>query len=116
MRLCTTTPLLIILASYATLCGCSTSAPERIDQAKFERLYRAARAVETLQLRDAELDYRLRELEIEVAVSEPLAANEPEKMMVSGFRSAQRNLTMARITRNLILLGDKQKKDADAEY
>jgi hypothetical protein len=78
--------LVVLTFICLSLCGCSKE--NKIDQAKFEKLFRAAKAVELSVLGDPDLARYTRELQVECAASEVLASNQAEKNMVDQFRLA----------------------------
>ncbi len=89
-----------ICLALLLLVSCSCSQADRIDQAKFEKVYRAAKAVQSFsgsyESEPAAGAY-VRELRIECSVADRLADTAAEREMMAEFEGAAHNFEMALI-------------------
>jgi flavin-binding protein dodecin len=90
--------VLILILSMFGVIACSSE--KSIDQAKFEKLYRAGKTVEAYSLSDLfkdsiSVERCVKELEIECSVAIPLTSSQSEREMVSHYCDAAHNFRMA---------------------
>jgi len=113
-----------ILALLALILACSC-AQQTVDRAKFEKLYRAAQAVEEAPLEKQLGGSLIQQLQIECAVARTLASTEIESEMIQAYSSAEYYLEMVSIRRDnpefkltvdLLNVGLSKIKVADAYY
>jgi hypothetical protein len=114
-------PILAFLALILT-CSCAQQA---VDHAKFEKLYRAAQAVETAPLEKQLGGSLIQQFQIECAVARTLASTEIESEMIQAYSSAEYYLEMVsirkdnpefKLTLDLLNIGLSKIKVADTYY
>jgi hypothetical protein len=114
-------PVLPFLALILT-CSC---AQQTVDRAKFEKLYRAAQAIERAPLEKQLGGSLIQQFQIEYAVARTLASTEIESEMIQAYSSAEYYLEMVsirkdnpefKLTLDLLNVGLSKIKVADTYY
>jgi hypothetical protein len=89
------------------------SRENRIDQTKFEKLFRAGKAIETLSSPNgAMFDNYLQDLDIECSVAKSLAATDAEREMLRKYETASNTLKSARAAYEDMLSGTASSQQA----